>query len=107
MTVDPDLLRDGAGIPHWQGCRPFFAEKSVRVLAPLAGHIAALAIGTGFVLAAESDKAAEKPYTINDGKVDKKTYNGWRRYTESCMRCHGPDGAGSSYAPRSSTRSST
>jgi methanol metabolism-related c-type cytochrome len=40
-----------------------------------------------------------KPYTIKDGKVDKATYNGWRRYTEACLRCHGPDGAGSSYAP--------
>jgi methanol metabolism-related c-type cytochrome len=48
------------------------------------------------VLAAEGDP---KPYTITDGKVDKKTFNGWRRYTESCLRCHGPDGAGSSYAP--------
>jgi methanol metabolism-related c-type cytochrome len=48
---------------------------------------------------AESIKPEQKPYTIEDGKVDKKTYNGWRRYTESCMRCHGPDGAGSSYAP--------
>jgi methanol metabolism-related c-type cytochrome len=36
---------------------------------------------------------------VKDGKVDKGTYNGWRRYTESCLRCHGPDGAGSSYAP--------
>src|SRR5260370_41840813 len=41
----------------------------------------------------------QKPYTVKDGKVDKATYNGWRRYTESCLRCHGPDGAGSSYAP--------
>lgn len=41
----------------------------------------------------------EKPYTIENGKVDFNTYNGWRRYTESCLRCHGPDGAGSSYAP--------
>ena len=61
--------------------------------------VAALALGTSSMLAAESDKAAEKPYTITDGKVDKKTFNGWRRYTESCLRCHGPDGAGSSYAP--------
>lgn len=50
-------------------------------------------------LAAESNPPAKKPYTFENGKVDKKTYNGWRRYTESCMRCHGPDGAGSSYAP--------
>jgi mono/diheme cytochrome c family protein len=43
--------------------------------------------------------AAENAYTVVDGKVDKKTFNGWRRYTESCMRCHGPDGAGSSFGP--------
>src|SRR5262249_61094092 len=48
---------------------------------------------------AEPSKPEQQPYTIVDGKVDKVTYNGWRRYTESCMRCHGPDGAGSSYAP--------
>jgi mono/diheme cytochrome c family protein len=50
---------------------------------------------TGVVLAAEG----AKPYTVEDGKVDKKTFNGWRRYTESCLRCHGPDGAGSSFGP--------
>lgn len=49
--------------------------------------------------AAVAQTAAEKPYVVKDGKVDKATYNGWRRYTESCLRCHGPDGAGSSYAP--------
>ena len=58
-----------------------------------------LAPQTAHVLAAQSDQAAQKPYTAVDGKVDKKTFNGWRRYTESCLRCHGPDGAGSSYAP--------
>jgi methanol metabolism-related c-type cytochrome len=77
----------------------FLWSTLVRVLMPLALTVAAVALGGSFVLAAEGDKAAEKPYTITDGKVDKKTYNGWRRYTESCMRCHGPDGAGSSYAP--------
>jgi len=71
----------------------------VRVLALLFGPVAALVMGTSAVLAAEADQSAEKPYTVRDGKVDKKTFNGWRRYTESCMRCHGPDGAGSSYAP--------
>jgi mono/diheme cytochrome c family protein len=71
----------------------------VRVLAPLLGSLAALVLGTGFVLAAEDSQSEEKPYTVENGKVDLKTYNGWRRYTESCMRCHGPDGAGSSYAP--------
>lgn len=41
----------------------------------------------------------EKPYSIENGKVDKGTYNGWRRYHASCHTCHGPDGLGSSYAP--------
>ena len=38
-------------------------------------------------------------YVVKSGLVDKATFNGYRRYGESCMRCHGPDGAGSSYAP--------
>src|SRR5437868_15463855 len=77
----------------------FFGRDLVRVLAPLIGPVAALVLGASPMLAAEADQSAEKPYTVTDGKVDKKTFNGWRRYTESCMRCHGPDGAGSSYAP--------
>jgi mono/diheme cytochrome c family protein len=56
-------------------------------------------LGANAAPAAQSDQSQQKPYTIQNGKVDKKTYNGWRRYTESCLRCHGPDGAGSSYAP--------
>ena len=71
----------------------------MRLLAPIFGTITILVFGTGFLSAAESDQSAQKPYTIENGKVDKKTFNGWRRYTESCLRCHGPDGAGSSYAP--------
>jgi mono/diheme cytochrome c family protein len=71
----------------------------VRVLAPWLGSLAGLVLGTTLVLAAEGSQPEEKPYTVENGKVDQKTYNGWRRYTESCMRCHGPDGAGSSYAP--------
>jgi mono/diheme cytochrome c family protein len=71
----------------------------VRALAPLSGLAAAWVLGTSLVPAIAADQSSEKPYTITDGKVDKKTFNGWRRYTESCLRCHGPDGAGSSYAP--------
>ena len=56
-----------------------------------------LLIATANVIVSAADET--KPYTIKDGKVDAHTYNGWRRYTESCLRCHGPDGAGSSYAP--------
>lgn len=41
----------------------------------------------------------DKPYTVVDGKVDKNTFNGFRRYHASCHVCHGPDGLGGSYAP--------
>jgi methanol metabolism-related c-type cytochrome len=53
----------------------------------------------GGLLTFDRAQAQDKPYTVKDGKVDKTTFNGWRRYTESCLRCHGPDGAGSSYGP--------
>ncbi len=48
---------------------------------------------------AEAPAWEDKPYNVVDGKVDPATYNGYRRYDNSCLRCHGPDGAGSSYAP--------
>lgn len=35
----------------------------------------------------------------DDGTVDWYTYSGFRRYHSECHVCHGPDGAGSSYAP--------
>ncbi|MBV9656456.1 MAG: c-type cytochrome [Acetobacteraceae bacterium] len=38
-------------------------------------------------------------YSVQNGIVDQHTFNGYRRYGESCHRCHGPDGSGSSYAP--------
>ncbi|WP_236784122.1 c-type cytochrome [Azospirillum humicireducens] len=38
-------------------------------------------------------------YSVQDGKVDQGTYNGYRRYASSCHVCHGPDGLGSSFAP--------
>jgi len=41
----------------------------------------------------------EKPYRIEGGRVDRATFNGYRRYGNSCLACHGPDGAGSSYGP--------
>jgi methanol metabolism-related c-type cytochrome len=41
----------------------------------------------------------EKPYKVENGRVDKETFNGYRRYGNSCLQCHGPDGSGSSYAP--------
>ena len=32
-------------------------------------------------------------------KVDKKTYIGWRTYASNCLRCHGQDAVGSTFAP--------
>jgi methanol metabolism-related c-type cytochrome len=63
-----------------------------------AGVLTALFMLAGMV-ATTGAQQEEKPYTVKEGRVDQHTYNGWRRYTESCLRCHGPDGAGSSYAP--------
>lgn len=65
-----------------------------------AASVAIVVTGVSFApITRAQTSAGEKPYTVKEGKVDKATYNGWRRYTESCLRCHGPDGAGSSYAP--------
>ena len=35
-----------------------------------------------------------------DGTVDWLTFSGFRRYHSECHVCHGPDGEGSSYAPK-------
>jgi len=46
------------------------------------------------------DKDGNPTYNVgSDGKVDWYTFSGFRRYNASCIVCHGPDGAGSSYAP--------
>ena len=46
------------------------------------------------------DKDGNPTYKIGaDGMVDWYTYSGFRRYNAECLRCHGPDGSGSSYAP--------
>jgi mono/diheme cytochrome c family protein len=71
--------------------------RAWRHLAVLAAIGSLLAVSSLGVDAAEDDY--ERPYTVKDGKVDRGTYNGYRRYADSCLRCHGPDGLGSSYAP--------
>lgn len=60
----------------------------------------ACALGAVALVSSRPAFAQHDPaYVVKDGKVDQATYNGYRRYGESCLRCHGPDGAGSSYAP--------
>lgn len=47
-----------------------------------------------------TDKGGAPTYKISkDGTVDWGTFVGYLRYNDACLRCHGPDGAGSSYAP--------
>jgi len=51
--------------------------------------------------------AEEAPYEVvceDDAgtkvcKVNKQTYIGWRTFTASCLRCHGQDAVGSTFAP--------
>ena len=49
--------------------------------------------------ARESDNGPGKFYRAIDGKVDARTYNGFRRYHAGCNHCHGSDGMGSTFAP--------
>lgn len=65
---------------------------------------AALTVGATFPLSfarADDTKPADntKPYVIQNGRVDKHVFNGYRRYGDNCLRCHGPNATGSSYAP--------
>ncbi|MGQ7847709.1 c-type cytochrome [Granulosicoccus sp. 3-233] len=50
------------------------------------------------ILATASEGEAPQ-YVIENGKVDKGTYNGYRRFHGTCHACHGQDAAGSSFAP--------
>ncbi len=46
------------------------------------------------------DKEGTPTYKVDpDGKVDFYTYVGFIRYSANCLRCHGPDGLGSTYGP--------
>jgi len=76
----------GASIP---------AAKSGSLLAGVTDEDA-LPVSVG---AASPDRTVAKFYQVVDGKVDTRTYNGFRRYNAGCNHCHGPDGTGSTFAP--------
>jgi methanol metabolism-related c-type cytochrome len=47
-----------------------------------------------------TDKDGTPTFKVEpDGAVDWYTYVGFNRYSSECLRCHGPDGMGSTYAP--------
>ncbi|RWF50232.1 MAG: cytochrome C [Mesorhizobium sp.] len=55
-------------------------------------------VAAGFAESSQAELASGKFYEIVGGKVDARTYNGFRRYHGSCNHCHGPDGMGSTFA---------
>ena len=69
--------------------------QKVTIAAMLACAGLALVVAPARRARAENDPV----YVVQGNRVDQHTFNGYRRYGESCLRCHGPDGAGSSYAP--------
>ena len=83
-----------------------FGATAGPLLAALCWTLVALADGSGDPAAVKNedgkyfDRAGNPTYHIlADGTVDWYTYSGYRRYNAECLRCHGPDGSGSSYAP--------
>jgi len=46
-----------------------------------------------------SPQAVVSPYQAVDGKVDQKTFIGWRVFHSACHGCHGEDATGTSVAP--------
>jgi hypothetical protein len=47
---------------------------------------------------APADETAT-PYRVEDGKVDRSTFLGWRVFHSTCYACHGVDATGTSVAP--------
>jgi methanol metabolism-related c-type cytochrome len=90
---------------------PMISSKFCRVLTGLA-LLTFCGAGVANAAVPESSKAVKKEggkyfdakadptYKIGpDGKVDWYTFSGYRRFNGTCVVCHGPDGAGSSFGP--------
>ncbi len=57
------------------------------------------AAAVGLDAVAQENRLPGKLYRIVDGKVDARTYDGFRRYHAVCVHCHGPEGLGSTFGP--------
>jgi methanol metabolism-related c-type cytochrome len=86
--------------------RSSFGAVASALVVALCWSAVALADGPGDPAAVKNDdgkyfdKEGNPTYKVQaDGTVDWYTYSGFRRYNSECLRCHGPDGEGSSYAP--------
>lgn len=84
-------------------------RATITIAAFAAATTAALAVGiteSAKPVSKEStgkymNAAGEPTYNIaEDGTIDWFTYSGFRMYHAECHVCHGPEGEGSSYAPR-------
>ncbi len=54
----------------------------------------------GLAFSSNSLYAADEPaYVVEEGLVDKATFNGYRRFHGTCHACHGQDAMGGSFAP--------
>lgn len=73
--------------------------RRLKLLVLLAAAAGLLTGEVGLVARPITGAAQDKLYRVVDGKVDKQTYNGYRRYNSICIHCHGPDGIGGSFAP--------
>jgi mono/diheme cytochrome c family protein len=74
-------------------------QGTIRPLRPWLLLSAVVSSLTAIVGASLPDETiAGKFYRIVDGKVDARTFNGYRVYQGSCSHCHGPDGMGSTVA---------
>jgi mono/diheme cytochrome c family protein len=83
---------------------PPAADAEPRSQTRKAWRRSALAVVIASCLTFDAGQASDlstaiKLYGIADGKVDARTYNGFRRYHAGCNHCHGPDGVGSTFGP--------
>jgi methanol metabolism-related c-type cytochrome len=82
------------------------AAVAATVLVLPSGMVYAVTDGPGDPAAVKSDdgkwadKEGNPTFKVEqDGSLDWYTYVGFTRYSAECLRCHGPDGMGSTYAP--------
>jgi mono/diheme cytochrome c family protein len=91
-------------LPLWPDVIGYSGSQSMKsdkaIVSPIAKLLFTVVVicisGTGV---ASQDATSGKFYKLIDGKVDDRTYNGFRRYHASCNHCHGSDGLGSTFGP--------
>ena len=82
----------------------FAAAAAVMIIASAGAYAATDGSGDPAAVKSDDGKWSDKDGTPTfkiepDGTVDWYTYVGFNRYSSECLRCHGPDGMGSTYAP--------